>query len=220
MVKTLYLARHGQTLFNLHHKSQGITDSPLTALGIKQAEITGQHFKDLGVNFDYRYSSTSFRAVKTLMLMSGQKPDLTLEELCEQNFGVYEAQDEYLRPRDGMDVTDAYYEHSGVEKTGHVQKRMLETITKLMDEAKDNTHTLIVGHGFANYTFNLFVSDYPKPAFGPHDLSDELAQKSMALFIPNAGYLKLTYDKGHFNFIERYDPKNGTVTDMTSFSLK
>ena len=39
MKKTLYLMRHGQTLFNLQHKIQGWCDSPLTELGIKQAKV-------------------------------------------------------------------------------------------------------------------------------------------------------------------------------------
>lgn len=39
MKKTLYLMRHGQTLFNLQHKIQGWCDAPLTPLGIKQAEV-------------------------------------------------------------------------------------------------------------------------------------------------------------------------------------
>ena len=37
-MKTLYLMRHGQTLFNLQHKIQGWCDAPLTEIGIKQAE--------------------------------------------------------------------------------------------------------------------------------------------------------------------------------------
>ena len=37
MVKTLYLMRHGQTVFNLKGKIQGASDSPLTALGVQQA---------------------------------------------------------------------------------------------------------------------------------------------------------------------------------------
>ena len=39
MKKTLYLMRHGQTLFNLQHKIQGWCDAPLTPLGIKQAQM-------------------------------------------------------------------------------------------------------------------------------------------------------------------------------------
>ncbi|KXA46361.1 hypothetical protein HMPREF3215_00781 [Staphylococcus simulans] len=33
MKKTLYLIRHGQTLFNKKHQIQGASDSPLTELG-------------------------------------------------------------------------------------------------------------------------------------------------------------------------------------------
>ena len=40
-MKTLYLMRHGQTLFNAQHKIQGWCDAPLTEIGIKQAEVAG-----------------------------------------------------------------------------------------------------------------------------------------------------------------------------------
>ena len=46
MKKTLYLMRHGQTLFNARKKIQGWCDAPLTELGIKQAKIAGKYFKD------------------------------------------------------------------------------------------------------------------------------------------------------------------------------
>ena len=39
MKKTLYLMRHGQTLFNVRRKVQGWCDAPLTKLGIGQAII-------------------------------------------------------------------------------------------------------------------------------------------------------------------------------------
>lgn len=37
LTQTLYLIRHGQTVFNLKGKIQGASDSPLTSLGIQQA---------------------------------------------------------------------------------------------------------------------------------------------------------------------------------------
>ena len=37
-MKHLYMMRHGQTLFNVRRRIQGSCDSPLTELGIKQAE--------------------------------------------------------------------------------------------------------------------------------------------------------------------------------------
>lgn len=39
-MKHLYMMRHGQTLFNVRRRIQGSCDSPLTELGIKQAEGT------------------------------------------------------------------------------------------------------------------------------------------------------------------------------------
>ena len=41
--KTLYIMRHGQTLFNLQHKIQGWCDAPLTPLGITQAQVAKEY---------------------------------------------------------------------------------------------------------------------------------------------------------------------------------
>ena len=56
MKKTLYLMRHGQTLFNLRRKVQGWCDAPLTNLGVKQAIIAGEYFKSNNITFDHAYS--------------------------------------------------------------------------------------------------------------------------------------------------------------------
>lgn len=37
-----YFVRHGQTVWNVENKICGITDSPLTSQGHKQAEKTGR----------------------------------------------------------------------------------------------------------------------------------------------------------------------------------
>ena len=66
MVKTLYLMRHGQTVFNLKGKIQGASDSPLTALGVQQANAAQQYFKTKNIHFDYLYSSPQQRACDTL----------------------------------------------------------------------------------------------------------------------------------------------------------
>ena len=38
----IYFVRHGQTVWNVENKICGITDSPLTSQGHKQAEKTGR----------------------------------------------------------------------------------------------------------------------------------------------------------------------------------
>lgn len=70
MTKTLYIMRHGQTLFNIQHKIQGWSDSPLTKKGIQQAKIAGQYFKDNKITFDAAFCSTAERASDTLELVT------------------------------------------------------------------------------------------------------------------------------------------------------
>ena len=69
MKKTLYLMRHGQTLFNLRKKIQGSCDSPLTEEGIRQAKIAKKYFEDNEITFDAAYSSTQERASDTLEII-------------------------------------------------------------------------------------------------------------------------------------------------------
>lgn len=57
-MRTLYLMRHGQTLFNLRGKIQGACDSPLTKQGISQAQLARDYFLSQNVIFDHVYSST------------------------------------------------------------------------------------------------------------------------------------------------------------------
>lgn len=99
MTTKIYLMRHGQTLFNELHKIQGASDSPLTAKGIRQAEIARDHFKNEGITFDVAYSSTSERASDTLEIVYGQDKDYRrLKGLKEGDFGSFEAESEHLNP--------------------------------------------------------------------------------------------------------------------------
>ena len=43
----IYLVRHGQTEFNRERRIQGHVDSPLTALGVRQAKAVGRLLRDL-----------------------------------------------------------------------------------------------------------------------------------------------------------------------------
>ena len=51
MKKTLYMMRHGQTLFNELKRMQGWSDSPLTDLGIRQAKGARHHCHLFGLLF-------------------------------------------------------------------------------------------------------------------------------------------------------------------------
>jgi len=58
---TLYFVRHGQTVDNLENRIQGHSDSPLTTLGMKQAEAIAERLAS--EHFDAIYSTPSIPAI-------------------------------------------------------------------------------------------------------------------------------------------------------------
>ncbi|MDH3528993.1 MAG: histidine phosphatase family protein, partial [Acidobacteriota bacterium] len=62
-VTRLYLLRHGQSGGNLSGTFGGHSDTPLSELGVRQAEVTAEVLKQKGV--DVLYSSDLPRAVQT-----------------------------------------------------------------------------------------------------------------------------------------------------------
>ena len=46
----IYVARHGQTQWNVENKVCGRTDLPLTEKGLAQAEMLGEQVKDLNLD--------------------------------------------------------------------------------------------------------------------------------------------------------------------------
>lgn len=64
---TLYIVRHGQTLFNQLMRVQGWSDSPLTEKGMAQAQELGAALS--GTRFDVAYSSDLKRALDTTELI-------------------------------------------------------------------------------------------------------------------------------------------------------
>lgn len=157
MKKTLYLMRHGQTLFNVEHKIQGWCDSPLTEQGIKQAEIAARYFDDNKITFDHCYASTSERACDTLEIVTHHKyPYTRVKGLKEWNFGRFEAMDEFLNPK--LPYGDFFLLYGG-ENQQQVQDRMVKTLTEIM-EKEDHHDVLALSHGGACFFFVRAFDDY------------------------------------------------------------
>lgn len=89
---TIYLTRHGKTMFNTVHRAQGWSDTPLTPAGVDVAQKLGRGLQS--VKFIAAWSSDSGRARETAQLvMQGWKTPLPLKEskgLREVGFGLYE----------------------------------------------------------------------------------------------------------------------------------
>ncbi len=156
-MKTLYLMRHGETLFNVQKKIQGWCDSPLTEKGIQQAKIAKQYFQDQGITFDHAYCSTSERCSDTLELVTDM-PYVRLKGLKENFYGELEGESErlnhHLTPKD----CETFYLQYGGESSNTVRDRMLKTLTDIM-ERDDHDSVLAVSHSGACFNFLRGIQD-------------------------------------------------------------
>lgn len=142
MGKTLYLMRHGETLFNRLHKIQGWCDAPLTDLGLRQAQLAGDYFRENGIQFDEAYCSTSERASDTLEQIT-TLPYRRAKGLKEWNFGSFEGELEFLNPP--LPYGDFFVNYGG-ESEDDLRRRDSETLAEIMGEAEGET-ILAVSHG-------------------------------------------------------------------------
>lgn len=154
-MKTLYLMRHGETLFNRQHKIQGWCDSPLTENGKAQAKKAGEYLKNIPL--DHAYCSTSERCVDTLKLAC-DLPYTCTKGLKEQFYGELEGESErlnkHLTPKD----CETFYLQFGGESSNTVKDRMMATLTEIM-EKEDHHNVLAVSHGGACFNFLRAVQD-------------------------------------------------------------
>lgn len=85
----LYIARHGQTEWNVAGRMQGWLNSPLTEKGIASADQLRQELQS--ISFDAYYSSPSERAYKTLEIAIGDSTKIVCDErLKEIGLGAWQ----------------------------------------------------------------------------------------------------------------------------------
>jgi len=183
MSKILYLMRHGQTLFNVRRKIQGWCDAPLTELGIKQAQVAANYFKERTIVFDHAYASTSERACDTLEYIT-DLPYTRVKGLKEWNFGMFEGESEDLNP--SLPYKNFFKAYGG-EGEEEFRARISNTLIDIMD--RDNHDTVLaVSHGAACAQFFLEWQHY-----------GEVVIKER---IHNCCILKYQYNKGIFSLLE------------------
>ena len=155
-MKRLYLLRHGQTEFNVKKLVQGRCDSPLTDLGRQQAGMAAAWLKAHNVVPDKVVSSPLGRAMDTAGLVAtellGQNVAVEpCEGIIERCYGTFEEGPHDALPTDVWDPGEDLVPYGG-EGSQALQKRMVETLTKLI--SAENVETLLaVSHGSASRQF-------------------------------------------------------------------
>jgi len=186
----LILVRHGQTLWNASGKHQGHLDSPLTELGIEQAEALARRLKELPI--DHVYSSDLQRASETAAILVRHHgipvhKDLRLRE---RNLGIFQS---LTREEFRLQHPEAYHEymHGGpdfVIPNGESFRQRTELACACLNElGRRHRHqtVLVVTHGGV-------LSGFFRTVVG-------ISLKERRCFeIPNTGFNLFYLEKSHW----------------------
>jgi len=143
----LYIARHGETDWNVLHLLQGWTDRPLNETGRRQAVALADTLE--GIRLDAIYSSTLSRSRDTARTVAGSTMTVkSLDGLRERNYGHFQGGSdtapEYLKRSD--DWTDRLDDG---ESLNQLLARSRDSLTQIRREHPSG-NVLIVAHRITN----------------------------------------------------------------------
>jgi len=173
----IYLARHGQTDWNVELRLQGRTDRHLNDTGRQQAAKLAEALA--GIHLDAVYSSTLSRSRETAEIVRGTAPLTSLDGLCERALGRFEGLQvvgsdttqvaEYIRrSNDPEDTLD------GGESGSQFFARVRDAVQTIRQQHASGT-LLIVGHGGTNQMILRALLDLtPEQADTIRQANDEL----------------------------------------------
>ena len=194
----IYFVRHGQTIWNVEKRFQGLSDSPLTELGITQAKLLGEKLKD--IKFDKFYSTSLKRAYDTANYIKGnrkQKVEI-FDDFVEISMGDMEGikQEDFkkLYPEQVKNFFFNQLEYNpssfGGESFLEVRERVIRGLNKFIELNKNYERVLVVSHGATLKTLLHYISGKDIST-----LSDEAIPK-------NTSYTIVKYENGKFEITD------------------
>jgi broad specificity phosphatase PhoE len=192
---TLYIARHGETEFNVQGRWQGHIDSALTENGIEQAKNLAEELRE--IQFDAIFASDLLRAKRTAEIAKLER-DLevkTTELLRERHMGNYEGRTTDEIKRDQKELFEKFQSlasherpdfrfDGSIESNQDLMTRFL-TILRESSLAYPAGNILVVSHGGAIRSF-----------------LGHLDPKYYGYKVGNTGYAKVLCDGVNFEIVE------------------
>lgn len=187
----MVVVRHGQTEWNVAGRIQGHSDSPLTALGIRQAEALAARL--VGEHFDHIFASDLGRARHTAeLLVPNHIANIHwVPGLRERAFGVAEGSSygqiagQHPQMFSREKETDPDYAPEGGESRQQHLDRVRRTIREIAS-AHPGHRMLLVTHGGVLSCIYRWL--HGVPAAAPHPID-----------IPNVGYNSIVEQGGDWS---------------------
>ncbi len=169
MALTLYLVRHGRTVYNDEHRLQGWCDSPLTDDGAVGVAATAYHLR--ARSFAAAYASPSGRTVATADTILTHHPGTVLttdDDLREYSFGDFESAPEedlhaHIDPWEMFaGVFDGTYAGlPGGESAATYLRRVRAGFTRIEEAHRGDSEVLVVSHGVTLAAYLTMIGAAP-----------------------------------------------------------
>ena len=156
----LYVVRHGETIWNLEKRVQGITDIPLTEVGIKSAEDLQELVSSL--NIDIVISSPLSRARDTAKILVDSKlPINTDDRIKERDWGMNEGA--LISEVDRWDCWDVILNTKvqNIECIQDFMYRVSSFIEEIKERYKDK-NVLVVTHSAVIRVIHYMLGSIPE----------------------------------------------------------
>lgn len=189
----LYLTRHGQTEWNVAQRMQGACDSPLTELGLRQAEQLKKRMELLRV--DRAYVSPLKRAMDTAQMITGGRdveliPDMRLKEAslgAFEGLTIEQAQARY--PEQALNFRrhpDLFHPVGGGEDFRQVRARVEDFLDEIAGREQGNV--LVVAHALVLRVARLVLMNLP-------------LSQLMDISAPSCCFCEAVYENGRWRLI-------------------
>ncbi|MCL2360551.1 MAG: DUF4173 domain-containing protein [Defluviitaleaceae bacterium] len=160
----LYIARHGETQFNVEGRMQGQgKDSPLTTRGRAQAQALGKTLEAIKRKgaFDAVYSSTAKRASDTAEIALGVKPILD-PRLVEIGLGDMEGM-QYQEGAEAFPETAASRQLSPVDyippPNGETLPDMVARVSSFLEDCTAHNKVFVLTHAYTMRVFHACITE-------------------------------------------------------------
>ena len=167
----IYFVRHGESEANEQNRFAGTQNTPLTDLGVRQAQQAGVAVAALGIRFDEVHTSTLDRARLTAGVVVGHLTDepgtrVETSALDERDFGVFTTANKSLvKKAVGFHAyTEFFHSTTGTPPGGESWEELRERVRRyylevLLPASLAGRQVLVVTHKYVVEMFAVVLAD-------------------------------------------------------------
>lgn len=159
----LFVARHGESVWNAENNICGRTDIPLNENGVKQAQRLAERLKDKKIDLIISSPLSRARATSEEIAKVCKVPIIIDERIIEQDYGIYNGGS---NKAEGLLENKHHFAYR--YPNGESMMQVACRAYSLIDEVKEkysNLTVLLVCHGAVGRVINTYFNDMTNDEF-------------------------------------------------------